>query len=66
VPTMTIWWEGMVNRIRIRTHSTRPEEACPLLEETVRSEALLPADRKADYEMARSGARCPATTAQAQ
>lgn len=66
VPTMTIWWEGMVNRIRIRTHSTRPEEACPLIEEMVRSEALLPEDRKADYEAVRAQARCAATTAQAE
>ncbi len=63
VPTMSIWWEGMINRVRIRTHSTRPEDACPLLEEIVRSQEHMPADLKADYEASSTAARCPSANA---
>ncbi|MEX2480066.1 MAG: hypothetical protein WD928_04310 [Gammaproteobacteria bacterium] len=65
VPTMAIWWEGMVSRIRIRNESTRPDEACPLLEETTRSEEFLPAEQKSAYESVRADARCPTATAAA-
>jgi len=60
---MSIWWEGMINRVRIRTHSTRPEDACPLLEEIVRSQEHMPADLKADYEASSTAARCPSANA---
>ena len=63
VPTMTIWWEGMLNRVRIRTRSTRPEEACPLLVEIERSQEHMPSNLRADYEASSAGARCPTASA---
>ncbi|MEQ8232372.1 MAG: hypothetical protein RLW61_00915 [Gammaproteobacteria bacterium] len=65
VPTMSIWWDGMLNRVRIRTHSTRPEEACPLLDELTRSTEHLPENRRETYETVRAEARCPQATAAA-
>lgn len=63
VPTMTIWWEGMLNRVRIRAHSTRPEEACPLLVEIERSQEHMPANLRPDYEASSAGAQCPTASA---
>ncbi|MCA8976901.1 MAG: hypothetical protein KDC98_19415 [Planctomycetes bacterium] len=65
VPTMAIWWEGMLNRIRIRNNSTRPEESCPLFDEMAKSLDYLPADRKSEYESVRAAARCGTQTAAA-
>jgi hypothetical protein len=57
VPTMLIWWEGMLNRVRIRTRSTRPEQACSLLEELESRVEYLPGSHKIEYEtvLAESG-----------
>ena len=44
VPTMPIWWEGMLSRVRIRADSTRPEQACPLLAELDQHSEYLPAN----------------------
>ncbi|MGR8919254.1 MAG: hypothetical protein ACU85V_06530 [Gammaproteobacteria bacterium] len=63
VPTMTIWWEGMLSRVRIRTDSTRPEEACPLLEEIARSQEHMPASFRAEYDAAAGGSACPTASA---
>ncbi|MEQ8663693.1 MAG: hypothetical protein RLW62_22985 [Gammaproteobacteria bacterium] len=65
VPTMTVWWDGMLNRVRIRTHSTRPEEACPLLDEIARSAEHMPDGHRETYASVRDAARCPQTTAAA-
>jgi hypothetical protein len=58
VPTMGVWWEGMLSRVRIRNHSTRPEQACPLLQNIERSSEHLPVEHKAAYELAIAESRC--------
>ena len=63
VPTMPIWWEGMLSRVRIRTKSNRPDEACPLLKQLEKHQQYLPAEFKSEFSTARGGARC--TTVQA-
>ena len=63
VPTMTVWWEGMLSRVRIRSASTRPEEACPLLEEIVRSQEHMPDSFRAEYDAAAGGAACATASA---
>ena len=50
LPTSDIWWEGMVNRVRIRSGSPRPEQACPLLEVMQRRAGHLPESQKTAYE----------------
>lgn len=66
VPTMSIWWEGMLNRVRIRTASTRPEEACPLLDEIVRSQEHMPESLRPEYETTSAAAACPTASAALQ
>ena len=63
VPTMPIWWEGMLSRVRIRTKSNRPDEACPLLKQLEKHQQYLPAAFKSEFSTARSGARCVTTQA---
>ena len=63
VPTMPIWWEGMLSRVRIRTKSNRPDEACPLLKQLEKHQQYLPAEFKSEFSTARGAARC--TTVQA-
>ena len=58
VPTMTIWWEGMLSRVRIRNHSTRPEAACPLLAELDQHGEYLPSSFKDELTTVQSNARC--------
>jgi len=58
VPTMPIWWEGMLSRVRIRSAANRPDEACPLIAETVKHQQYLPADFKQRFATARAGASC--------
>ena len=58
VPTMPIWWEGMLSRVRIRTKSNRPDEACPLLKQLEKQRSYLPAEFKAQFSAARGGAQC--------
>ncbi len=58
VPTMPIWWEGMLSRVRIRTKSNRPDEACPLLQQLEKQQQYLPADFKTEFSAARGGAQC--------
>ena len=65
VPTMSIWWEGMLNRVRIRTHSTRPEEACPLLDEIERSAEHMPESARETYRQAVTESACRPATGQA-
>jgi hypothetical protein len=57
-PTMAIWWEGMLSRVRIRTKSNRPDEACPLLKQLQKQQQYLPADFKAEFNAATGGAQC--------
>ncbi len=63
VPTMAIWWEGMLNRVRIRSHSTRPDQACSLLAEVDRAAEHMPAQYASDFEAARASAACGAARA---
>lgn len=65
VPTMGIWWEGMLSRARIRTQSNRPDEACPLLQQMEKHRQYLPAEFKEQFGAVREGARCATTTAKA-
>ncbi len=58
VPTMNIWWEGMLSRVRIRSSSTRPEQACPLLQNIKRSSEYLPDEHKAAYELIVADSPC--------
>ncbi len=66
VPTMAIWWDGMLSRVRIRTQSTRPEEACPLIAEMAKSAEFVPGNLKPDLERARAESRCVLETASAE
>jgi len=50
IPTMPVWWEGMISRSSLRRDSNRPNEACQLLTETKRSLKYLPKKFKLDYE----------------
>lgn len=58
LPTSDIWWEGMLNRVRIRSGSTRPEQACPLLELLQRRAGHLPESQKTTYETILEDAQC--------
>jgi hypothetical protein len=58
VPTMTIWWEGMLSRVRIRNHSTRPEAACLLLAEIDQHGEYLPSNFKDELTSVQNDARC--------
>ncbi len=66
VPTMAIWWDGMLSRVRIRTQSTRPEEACPLIAEMTKSAEFVPGNLKPELERARAESRCVLETASAE
>ena len=58
LPTSDIWWEGMLNRVRIRSGSPRPEQACPLLEVLQQRAEYLPESQKTAYETFLGDARC--------
>lgn len=58
LPTSDIWWEGMLNRVRIRSGSTRPEQACPLLELLQRRAGRLPESQKTTYETILEDTQC--------
>ena len=58
LPTTVIWWEGMLSRVRIRSGSTRPEQACPLLEVLQRKAKLLPDSQKTTYETILEDTHC--------
>ncbi|MDE0285655.1 MAG: hypothetical protein OXN26_14040 [Gammaproteobacteria bacterium] len=58
LPTSDIWWEGMLNRVRIRSGSTRPEQACPLLEVLQHRAGYLPENQKMAYETLLEDTQC--------
>lgn len=58
LPTSDIWWEGMLNRVRIRSGSTRPEQACPLLEQLQHRAGHLPENQKTAYETILEDTQC--------
>lgn len=58
VPTMPIWWEGMLSRVRIRQGSTRPEAACELLVQLEQHAEHVPADRAEALASAQASAPC--------
>ena len=58
LPTTDIWWEGMLNRTRIRTNSTRPLQGCPLLAELKSRTKYLPAAYKIEYELMLNASQC--------
>lgn len=58
LPTSDIWWEGMLNRVRIRSGSTRPEQACPLLEQLQHRAGHLPESQKTTYETILEDTQC--------
>ena len=58
VPSTDIWWEGMLNRVRIRSGSTRPEQACPLLEILQHRTDHLPEGQKTAYETILQNTHC--------
>ncbi len=57
-PASDTWWEAMLNRVRIRSGSPRPEQACPLLEVMQRRAEFLPDSQKTAYETFLEDARC--------
>lgn len=63
VPTMSIWWEGMMNRVRIRTNSTRPEAACELIDQLVQHQEHLPGNQADALNSARSAVSCATKSA---
>lgn len=66
LPTTVTWWEAMLNRARIRSASTRPEQACPLLEELQRRVKYLPESQKAAYETILESSLCRRISASVQ
>lgn len=58
LPASDIWWEGMLNRVRIRSGSPRPEQACPLLEVLQRRAGHLPENQKTAYETLMEDTQC--------
>ena len=58
VPTMPVWWEGMLSRVRIRADSTRPEQACPLLAELDQHSEYLPANFTDEFTSAQGNSHC--------
>ena len=58
LPTSDIWWEGMLNRVRIRSGSMRPEQACSLLEVLQRRAGHLPENQKTAYETILKDTQC--------
>ena len=58
LPTTTTWWEAMLNRARIRAASTRPEQACPLLEEIQRRIEHIPDSQETVYETILESSLC--------
>ena len=58
LPTTTTWWEAMLNRARIRAASTRPQQACPLLEELQRRIRYIPVSQKTAYETILESSPC--------
>ena len=58
LPTSGIWWEGMLNRVRIRSGSPRPEQACPLLEVMQRRAGQVPESQKPEFEILLEGTGC--------
>ncbi len=60
-PSMEMWWEGMLQRTRIRSNSTRPEQACSLLEVLELRAAHLPESKKTTYETLLANTQCRRT-----
>ena len=51
LPTSDIWWEGMLHRVRIRSGSPRPEQACSLLEVMQLRAGHVPESQKPEFEL---------------
>ena len=64
IPTMPIWWEGMISRSSLRRDSNRPDEACQLLTETKRSLKYLPKKFKLDYDTLSDSIECESQAAE--
>ena len=58
LPASDAWWEAMLHRVRIRSASPRPEQACPLLEVLQRSAGHLPESQKTAYETVMEETQC--------
>ena len=58
LPSTDIWWEGMLNRVRIRSGSTRPEQACPLLALLRHRTGHLPDSHKTAYQSMLENTHC--------
>ena len=58
LPDSVLWWESMLNRVRIRSGSPRPEQACPLLEVLQRRAGHLPESQKTVYETILEDTQC--------
>ena len=58
LPASDTWWEAMLNRVRIRSGSPRPEQACPLLEVLQRRAGHLPESQKTAYETIMEETQC--------
>ena len=58
LPDSVPWWEGMLNRVRIRSGSPRPEQACALLAVLQRRVEHLPESQKTVYETILEDTQC--------
>ena len=61
LPTSGTWWEGMLSRVRIRSGSPRPQQACPLLEVIQHRAEYLPESQKNAYETLLEDTQCHRT-----
>lgn len=59
-PGTDLWWQGMEERLRIRSRSTRPQSACELLDEIAGTTAQLSEAHRARVDFAAEQARCNA------
>jgi tetratricopeptide (TPR) repeat protein len=58
IPTMPVWWEGMISRAGLRLDSNRPDEACQLFVEAKRSIKYLPNKFKSNYKALSDSLTC--------
>ncbi len=56
-PRQKIWWEGMINRTRIRA-ARRPDQACALLKRLIQSDKHIPRDYLKNFRYLKNNLDC--------
>lgn len=58
IPTMPVWWQGMLTRVRLRLASTRPADACKLLVKVVQQREYLPKEHAEAFAAVEKSPQC--------